>query len=598
MKKLMLFLALVLVSSLSFAQTIQYKDKESDTEWKTIDKDQLTPKCLTGKEALKLSGDFSKFTVKWKNSDGKEEEYQAGPVIGVCCNTSSYTYPDEIIERIKDPENSDENNEELKYVDMSGVTDINSMQYIFSHCSILETIVFPSKEIATARNFEFAFNGCKALQNADLSMFKNIANIDRTFVNCHNMTEVKFCPKPENLDMAIYGTFEGCIRLKGIDLSMYKIKNVNTGVTQIPFQDCYSLDYVYLPQGYVEYLKESSQPTEENIFGENYNPNCLKILSKDDTNPDGIMDGWTNVVYGNTAFTDINLKEGFIQDIREKKGTCYNYTYQCPEEIQLGNKKATFTPKMSVDCSSSWQYQYQYQWANGESGWNTIVLPFTGALQMKHKTDAEYKSVYPATNNLRYGSYWLREYKDGYGDAVTFDVVNDVDPTSGEALKANIPYIIALPGNNFNDDSMESMDLRFIATTDVLPKTTDPKVTGKSGDYAFQGNLNGNPVSGTAYKLVYGGDNQDYFEQTKDEMVDANLPFHAQIIATGETSTQAKLLYIKSSNDATGIVGTENEKPQEAQTYFTIDGANTGVTDAKLLKKGVYIHGNKKILIK
>ena len=229
MKKLMLFLALVLISSLSFAQTIQYKDKESDTEWKTIDKDQLTTKCLTGKEALKLSGDFSKFTVKWTNSDRTTQEYQAGPVIGLCCNTSSHKYPDEIIKEIKDPENSNENNEYLKYVDMSGVTDINSMQYIFSHCSKLETIVFPSKEIATARNFEFAFNGCKALQNADLSMFKNIANIDRTFVNCHNMTEVKFCPKPENLDMAIYGTFEGCIRLKGIDLSMYKSRMSTRG---------------------------------------------------------------------------------------------------------------------------------------------------------------------------------------------------------------------------------------------------------------------------------------------------------------------------------------------------------------------------------
>ena len=97
MKKLMLFLALVLISSLSFAQTIQYKDSVNDKEWQTLEYKDIKPGCLTGKEALKLSGDFSKFTVKWKNSDGKEEEYQAGPVIGVCCNTSSYTYPDEII---------------------------------------------------------------------------------------------------------------------------------------------------------------------------------------------------------------------------------------------------------------------------------------------------------------------------------------------------------------------------------------------------------------------------------------------------------------------------------------------------------------------
>lgn len=598
MKKFILLSVCTLVSLLSFAQTIQYKDKENDTEWLTLKYEDIKPGCLKDKEALKLSGDFSNFTVEWENSDDTIKAYETGPVIFVCCDIK-YSYPDQILQHFTDP--GYPLHTSLKYVDMSEVTDINSMQYIFASCNMLQTIVFPKSKITTAKNFEYAFRGCMALQNANLSMFNNIDNINEAFCNCWNMTEVKFCKEPTNKNVYIRNTFLGCTHLKGIDLSMYTINNDTKEKTPLTFEDCYSLDYVYLPQGYVSYVKslwdtyKNSDPnskyiTQKEIFGENYNPNCLKVLSSKD-DPKGVMDisgnEWTNVVLGDTAFTDIELTEGTIENTRDdSENKYYYYTYECPEEIQLDGKKAIFTPQMSGG-------PYTYQYANGVSGWNTIVLPFTGALQTK-KGKEEYTSVYPAIENVP-GYYWLREYKDGYGDAVTFDVVNNnVNQATEEALQANTPYIIAFPGKDFKDDSMIGKSLRFIATNGVLPKTTDLKVAGESGDYVFQGNLNGNQVSSTAYNLVCGNRDQDYFEQTTEKL---NLPFHAQIIATG-TSSKAKRLYIKSSNDATGIVGAESETPQEATTYFTIDGVDTGVKDARLLKKGIYIHGNKKVVVK
>ena len=598
MKKFILLSVCTLVSLLSFAQTIQYKDKESETGWQTLNNEDIKPGCLKGKEALKLSGDFSKFTVKWKNSDDTETDYETGPVIAVCLYKGNFTFPDQVI---SDIDNTSYSNESLKYVDMSEVTDINSMQYIFVKCFNLKNIDFPNCDINSRCNFGNAFDGCNGLLKADLSKFKNIDNIDEAFCNCFDMTEVKFCKEPTNKNVYIRNTFLGCTHLKGIDLSMYTINNDTKEKTPLTFEDCYSLDYVYLPQGYVSYVKslwdkyKNSDPnskyiTQKEIFGENYNPNCLKVLSSKD-DPKGVMDisgnEWTNVVLGNTAFTDIELTEGTIKNTRDdSENKYYYYTYECPEDIQLGDKKAIFTPQMFGG-------PYTYQYANGVSGWNTIVLPFTGALQTK-KGKEEYTSVYPAIENVP-GYYWLREYKDGYGDAVTFDVVNNVNQTTGEALQANTPYIIAFPGKDFKDDSMIGKSLRFIATNDVLPKTTDLKVAGESTDYAFQGNLNGNQVSGTAYNLVCGKSYQDYFKQTTEM---SNLPFHAQIIATGTTSYNVPRLYIKSSNDATGIVGAESEIPQEATTYFTIDGVDTGVKDARLLKKGIYIHGNKKVVVK
>lgn len=137
---------------------------------------------------------------------------------------------------------------------------------------------------------------------------------------------------------------------------------------------------------------------------------------------------------------------------------------------------------------------------------------------------------------------------------------------------------------------MEGKQIRFIATSDEIPTTTDLKVNGRSGIYAFQGNFYGSSASGTAYKLVSQEGGRDYFEETTDTI----LPFHAQIISTKDAVSHAKRLSIYAEGETTGIVGVMDKTSQQPSTYFTIDGVDTGFTDVKLLKKGIYIHGNSK----
>lgn len=144
--------------------------------------------------------------------------------------------------------------------------------------------------------------------------------------------------------------------------------------------------------------------------------------------------------------------------------------------------------------------------------------------------------------------------------------------------------------SKFGDDSMEGKQIRFIATSDEIPTTTDLKVNGRSGIYAFQGNFYGSSASGTAYKLVSQEGGRDYFEETTDTI----LPFHAQIISTKDAVSHAKRLSIYAEGETTGIVGVMDKTSQQPSTYFTIDGVDTGFTDVKLLKKGIYIHGNSK----
>lgn len=565
MKKALFLLTFVLVSSLSFAQTIQYKNDLTD-DWQTLDVSDIAPKCLSKAKALKLSGDFSKFTVSLKKSNGQYGDYETGLVINTCLND----YPDLILRTFG---YYDWN---LQEVDLSEVTGLNSLNCFLLGCGLLTKVDFPKATIKDAVGLDAAFWNCFSLQKVDFSNFTNLTDVKQTFVNCQHLTEVKFCPQPDRTELnTLYCAFNGCERLKTVDLSMFSIKNEKSSFDRV-FNGCLSLNYVYLPTNFVVYGNRHYENAfvEQNFNGAN--PNCLKILTTNETIPEN-MDKWTNIVYQGKAYTDIVLKEGSVTS--SGTNTVYNYTYESPMPIELGDKTATFTPIVST-------------YGNGVGGWNTITLPFTGALQVKGDTDTDYKTVYPATSSFP-GYYWLRDYKDGTGKAVNFGIVNNVNRTTGEALQANTPYIIALPGSDFGDDSMEGKQVRFIATSNVIPMTTNLRVEGESGSYAFQGNLNGNQVSGTAYKLVNQSDGRDYFEQTTD----ANLPFHAQIISNTGTASNAKRLSI-AFGGTTGIAGVKDEISRQPSTYFTIGGVDTGITDANLLKKGIYIRGNKKIIIK
>lgn len=576
MKRLMFFLAFVLVSSLSFAQTptIQYKNELTD-DWQNLDVSKIEPKCLSKAKILKLSGDFSNFKVKLKKSNGQSEEYETGLVINSCLNG----YPDKILTEYHDSHLviTDTWNHNLREVDMSDVTGTNSLKCFLMGCDFLKKIDFPKSTIKNKVDLEAAFFECQSLKEIDLSMFTNIQNLVQSFLICKELTKVTFnSNKMELGGVGMYRAFNGCRKLKSVDLSMFSIeKNVVNGFYSV-FKDCYSLNYVYLPNDFVVTDHENTRFPEPDFL--KANPNCIKILSTDDKEQvPARVDEWTNVVYkGGKAYTNFVLEEG-----KFNIGNNFYYTYESPMDIDLGDKRATFTPIVNT-------------YGNGVGGWNTITLPFTGALQVKGDADDDYKTVYPATSSFQ-GFYWLRGYKGGTGKAVSFGVVNDVDKTTGEALQANTPYIIALPGSNFGDDSMEGKQVRFIATSAKLPmtKATDIRVNGENGNYAFQGNLNADQVVGTAYKLVNQNNGRDYFEETTN----ANVPFHAQIISTAGTISNAKRLSI-SYGETTGIVGVKNETSQQPSTYFTIGGVNTGITDAKLLKKGIYIHGNKKIIIK
>ena len=172
--------------------------------------------------------------------------------------------------------------------DMSGATlsgDIPiGFGLMFSEFSLLKSVEFPSVGHSGEVHFGNMFQNCVSLMSADLSGFTNIKSLNSVFSGCESLTTVTL---PEDTDYAdgisFFQAFRNCKSLTSpINLSGFT-KISNLGHT---FFGCESLTSVTL----------GSIPTSidtSNAFY-NTNPNSLKYI--DDASFDNTKYYWTNVI--------------------------------------------------------------------------------------------------------------------------------------------------------------------------------------------------------------------------------------------------------------------------------------------------------------
>ena len=215
------------------------------------------------------------------------------------------------------------------------------------------------------------------------------------------------------------------------------------------FSNCNSLLYV-------SFLSMPETTTED--FN-SANPNCLKFLPPAvDTAPEG----WTNCISAdNKALTDIHLTDGSPE---------MPHDYYCPADISLNGYQAAFSR------SGNWLY------ANGKGGWNTLLLPFDAILEADGTEVAPLPTLNLGTDSeetkdlwKKSGGYWACSFASFTDNALTFS-----EPLSStEHIKANTPYLFAVPNHQFKRDidgftyslDMENKTIVFVNTTDVLPAT-------------------------------------------------------------------------------------------------------------------------------
>ena len=177
-----------------------------------------------------------------------------------------------------------------------------------------------------------------------------------------------------------------------------------------------------------------------------------------------------------------------------------------------------YTPYDFTAAQATYSRQPQV-YADGSQGWETLCLPFGGQLQVDDTP------LTPVTTGAE-GGYWLRRLTGVSGTTLLFSSYE-----TEASIEAGVPYIIALPGSEFEGESLEGKAFSVVGT-DVTVSMTTNRATADA--YTFGGAYATTPVAtGSSYLLNADG---SLFELQADAATSA--PFRAYITADTQASTR------------------------------------------------------------
>ncbi len=280
-------------------------------------------------------------------------------------------------------------------------------------------------------------------------------------------------------------------------------------------------------------------------FTKSTNPNCVYLIA-DATIPDDLSG--CNVVLGTSA-SNITLVEG--HDFYTPIGfTADKVTYT-----------RTFTRKATED-----------------GGWNTMMLPFTVTKVTVADGSADGKEVdWFHSDSDKNKDFWLKTITSDDNGTVFFDHADE--------LKANTPYIIALPGEDFGEKQLTGKIMTFEADGTEFVPTKKGTLAGNS--FKFCGSTTGVTLK-DVYMLNTKGNK--FVKATSDTSLPA---FRAWIEAVSISSLTMPSLSL-AAGEINGIDETK-VSCQDSSAVYNLSGQK--VTDGKL-KRGIYIRNGKKTVIR
>ena len=162
---------------------------------------------------------------------------------------------------------------------------------------------------------------------------------------------------------------------------------------------------------------------------------------------------------------------------------------------------------------------------------------------------------------------------------MTFDYVDK------DELKANTPYIIAVPGDKWGSQwSLVGKTLKFIGKNASIIK--DATAEEEGGHYRFTGTTTKQQLE-SVYTLNAAGSSFTLGNATVD-------PFRAYFSAISSNSRAIDLQILSAGNQATAITLPDVEPLQTGEIY-SIDGRMMG-TSIESLPKGIYVVDGKKVV--
>ena len=241
------------------------------------------------------------------------------------------------------------------------------------------------------------------------------------------------------------------------------------------------------------------------------------------------------------------------------------------ENIQLTDESIGFMPPIDFTAS---QISYERTFTQGTdgtgSGWTTIVLPFDVDKVMVGEKEIDWFH----SKSDKGKNFWLRELvSDGVG-IVSFGYV--------EELKANTPYIIAVPGDNWGEDwDLTNKKLKFIGKENAnIVKNAEAETGGDH--YTFVGTTVSQTLS-DVYALNETGSTFSHGEATI-------APFRAYFTPIADSN--ASRLVIRSADGQTTTITMPEREPLTTGDAYMLDGRKVKGN----LPKGVYIVNGKKMM--
>ena len=272
--------------------------------------------------------------------------------------------------------------------------------------------------------------------------------------------------------------------------------------------------------------------------------NCLYFIGSEDTTPDGLEDA--NIVKGGTA-----------------------------EQIKLTDENDFYSPKDFTAQNVTFTYNNTKQ-ADGVNGWNTLILPFNVTKVTADDTEIDW--FHSSTDTGK--NFWVKEFTGDDADQVYFDFT--------EEMKANTPYIVALPGNKWGADwDMSTKTIQFIGENVTVSNSNNRSILTGS-NYRFIGNMKKVSVA-NVYAINEAG---DAFEVVNS----GNSPAFRAYFKADTFDRTVTSLGINSGfgGGTTGLDMTTVNRPQ------TTDGSYYDLSGRRVEKptKGLYIVNGKKVIIK
>ncbi len=277
------------------------------------------------------------------------------------------------------------------------------------------------------------------------------------------------------------------------------------------------------------------------------NSNCIYVLASETTTPSNLSG--QNVVVGSSA-ESIELTDN-------------EYGMDTPVEftVQTISYKRTFTAGN----------------IGTKANWSTIVLPFNCSTVSGDNCRGWFSSSSDKGKNI-----WVMGYSRLDGTKVYFKY-------AGSELEAYKPYIITVAGDKWGKSwNIVGKELTFSGSNATISPRHRAITT--SGDDDFVGRTFNLPRH-FIYKLNDEGSNFSYTGH------DTSFPgFRAYFLLFGTSAAQAKAMTIAIDNGtATGISALPSPTGTKAENWTDLQGRRL---KAEPTQKGIYIHGDKKIMVK